>query len=460
MIMVLTLVGVYSVNNSVFDIWVMLGMGIFGYFARKLKFDLGPLLLAFVLGPIMERSLRQALLMSGGSAAVFFTRPISGALMGVAILFLLSNAWASRRRRKREAQEVSALAGGWPRAPGRQADTAPAGLSSSIDGKESQMKSLFRRMLATAVVALAATTSALAAYPDKPIQLIVPYGAGGSTDLLARAIAQVAPKYFPQPLVVVNKGGGGGIPGRVDVARSKPDGYTLLFGWGSGEDLVVPHERPLPYNLFKDFETVCRMSIHSIVLAVPASSPYMTLADLVKAGKTKGNLTAAVSTKGASVDITFLLFGKAAGIKVTTIPGSGGASAITNLVGGHVDFGGGHPSEVLPHIKAGRLRALAVALESRDATIPDVPTFREAGYDVVTAGSVKGVAVAAGTPKEVVAYLEKKFKEIADDPEFQKIMKDIGQPVNYQNAAEYTVWFKQAYDQFGMLYKTLGIETK
>src|SRR5512141_2014846 len=227
-------------------------------------------------------------------------------------------------------------------------------------------------VLVAVFAVIAAATNAAAAYPDKPIQLIVPYGAGGSTDVLARAIAQVAPKYFSQPLVVVNKPGGGAIPGRVDVARSKPDGYTLLFGWGSGEDLVVPHQRPLPYDLFKDFETVCRISVHSIVLAVPANSPHKTLADLVKAGKSK-ELIASVSTKGGSVDITYQLFAKAAGIKITTVPGAGGADAITSLVGGHVDFGGGHPSEVLPHIKAGRIRALAVALEQRDASMPDVP---------------------------------------------------------------------------------------
>jgi tripartite-type tricarboxylate transporter receptor subunit TctC len=322
---------------------------------------------------------------------------------------------------------------------------------------------MYKRISAALIAAfavVAAATNAVAAYPEKPIQLIVPYGAGGSTDVLARAIAQVAPKYFSQPLVVVNKAGGGGIPGRVDVARSKADGYTLLFGWGSGEDLVVPHQRPLPYDLFKDFDTVCRISVHSIVLAVPANSPYKTLADLVKAGKGKEYMTAAVSTKGGSVDITFLLFAKAAGIKVTTIPGSGGSDAITKLVGGHVDFGGGHPIEVLPHIKAGRLRALAVAFEKRDASVPDVPTFRESGFDVVTAGSVKGVAVPKGTPKDVTAYLEKKFKEVTEDAEFQKIMKDIGQPVMYQGAEEYKVWFKQAYDQFGTLYKSLGIETK
>jgi tripartite-type tricarboxylate transporter receptor subunit TctC len=319
----------------------------------------------------------------------------------------------------------------------------------------------YRLLIGLTLALLGAAASALAAdYPTKPIQLIVPYSAGGSTDVLARAIGQVAPKHFPQPVVVVNKPGGGAIPGRVEVVKARPDGYTLLFGYGSGEDLVVPHQRKLPFDTFTDLEPVCRMSVHSIVLAVPASSPYKTLADLVKAGKAGKELVASVSTKGASVDITFLLFAKAAGIKVTTVPGAGGADAITSLVGGHVDFGGGHPSEVLPHIKAGRLRGLAVAFEKRDPSVADIPTFKEQGYDVVTAGSVKGVAVPKGTPPEIKTYLEQKFKAVAEDVEFQKIMKDIGQPVLYQTAAEYKPWLKDAYDQFGALIKTLGIETK
>ncbi len=321
------------------------------------------------------------------------------------------------------------------------------------------MRKVTWAVLVVALAVFAAAGNGVAAYPDKPIQLIVPYSAGGSTDVLARAVAQVAPKHFPQAVVVVNKPGGGAIPGRLEVVKSRPDGYTLLFGWGSGEDLVVPHQRPVPYDLFKDFETVCRLSVHSVVLAVPANSPYKTLADVVQAGKSK-EMTASVSTKGGIVDITFQLFAKAAGIKVTTVPGAGGADAITSLVGGHVDFGGGHPSEVLPHMKAGRLRGLAVAFEKRDPAVPDVPTFREGGYDVVTFGSVKGIAVPKNTPKEVVSYLEKKFKDIADDPDFQKIMKDIGQPVLYLNAADYTKWFKAAYDQGGSLIKTLGIEIK
>jgi tripartite-type tricarboxylate transporter receptor subunit TctC len=309
-------------------------------------------------------------------------------------------------------------------------------------------------MAALAVLALATTASA-AEYPEKPIQLIVPYGAGGSTDVLARALSQVAPKYFSQPLVVVNKPGGGAIPGRLEASKAKPDGYTLLFGYGSGEDLVVPHQRQLPFDTFKDFETGPRVSIHSIVLAVPASSPYKTLADLVKAGKGGKELTAAVSIKGASVDLTYLLFGKAAGIKVVTVPGSGGADAVTRLVGGHADFGGGHPSELLPHLKAGRLRALAVALEKRDGSIPDVPTFKEQGFDVVTAGSVKGIAAPKGTPKAVLAALDKKVKQICEDPEFKKIMADIGQPIDYLSSDEYEAWLKKAFAQYGELVKTL-----
>jgi tripartite-type tricarboxylate transporter receptor subunit TctC len=316
-------------------------------------------------------------------------------------------------------------------------------------------------VLALAAALVASASSAQAAYPDKPIQFIVGSAAGGSTDLLARAVAQVAPRFFPQSLVVVNKAGGGGIPARVDLLRSPPDGYNLLVGYGGGEDTIAPHQRQVPYDIVKDFEPVCRLSIHSVVMVVAADSPYKTLADLVADGKGKPKgLTAAVSLKGAAVDITLQLFGHKAGIKVISVPGSGGSDAITRVIGGHADIGAGHPSEVLPHIKAGRLRPLAVALEQRDASVPDLPTFRELGYDVVTAGSVKGLAVKKGTPKEIVAYLDGKCRDIAKDSEFNSIMKTIAQPVNYMSGPEYTPWFKQATDTYAALLKSLAIDTK
>jgi tripartite-type tricarboxylate transporter receptor subunit TctC len=309
------------------------------------------------------------------------------------------------------------------------------------------------------LLGLGASACAAADYPNKPIQFIVPYSAGGATDLWARAVAQVSPRFFPVPVVVVNKAGGGAIPGRLDVVKSRPDGYTLLMGWGSGEDLVVPYQRQLPYDTFTDLVPVCRSSVHSVVLVVPAAGPK-DIPEFVKWAKTKDYVTSAVSTKGGAPDIAMQLFAKVAGFKMTSVPGSGGADSMTRIAGGHVDFSGAHPSEILPHVKAGRIRALAVAFDKRDPSVPDVPTFREFGYDVVTAGSVKGVAVPKGTPKEVVAYLEKKFKDISEDAEFQRIMKDLAQPVLYQNAEEYRVWAKQAHEQYGQLIKTLGIDTK
>jgi len=315
-------------------------------------------------------------------------------------------------------------------------------------------------VVAIGLVAVGLGAAVAADFPSKPIQLIVPYGAGGSTDVMARAISQVAPKYFPQPLVVVNKPGGGGIPGRVDVVKAKADGYTILVGWGSGEDLTVPHQRPLPYEPFKALETLCRISVHTHALFVQASSPHKTLQDLIKWAKTKEYVTSSVATKGSGGDVGLIVFGKLAGFKMQTVPGAGGAEAITRLVGGHVDMGVVHPSEGLPHVKAGRVRGLAVMFETRDPAIPDVPTFRESGLDLATAGSVKGLAVPAGTPKEVIQTLAAGFKKLTADPEFQKIMKEVGQPVLYLGPEEYKPWLQKAYDDYGKFIKFAGVETK
>ncbi|MFB3818045.1 MAG: Bug family tripartite tricarboxylate transporter substrate binding protein [Candidatus Methylomirabilales bacterium] len=320
-----------------------------------------------------------------------------------------------------------------------------------------------RRLLVLMALAAALAFTGLARaadFPNKPIQLIVPYGPGGSTDVMARAIAQIAPKYFPVQMIVVNKPGGGGIPGRVEVARAKADGYTILVGWGSGEDLTVPHQRALPYEPFKAFETLARISVHTHALFVQTESPHKTLKDLIAWARTREYVTSSVATKGSGGDVGLHVFGKLGGFKMQTVPGAGGAEAITRLVGGHVDMGVVHPSEGLAHVKAGRVRGLAVMFETRDPAIPDVPTFRESGLDLATAGSVKGLALPAGTPKEIVQYLAAGFKKITEDAEFQKMMKEVGQPVLYMGPAEYKPWLLKAYDDYGKFIKMAGVETK
>ena len=281
------------------------------------------------------------------------------------------------------------------------------------------MKRLFALIVAALFVFMALPVASMAqdAYPAKPITAVVPMAAGGSSDLMARAVEKFWTKYSKHPLVVVNKPGGGGVVGTEGVVRSKPDGYTLYLGYGSGHDVVMPSLQKMPYDPVKDLIPVARVSIHSVVIVTGATSPYNSVKDIVAWAKKEGKpVTTAVSVKAGAVDLALTAFGKAAGINIVTVPFSGGAEATTALAGGHLMIGGGHPSEIIPHIKAGRFKALAVVLPQRDATLPNVPTLKEEGIDVYTWGSIKGVAAPAGTPKEVVKYSKVRSRRSATIP--------------------------------------------
>jgi putative tricarboxylic transport membrane protein len=295
-------------------------------------------------------------------------------------------------------------------------------------------------------------------FPSKPINVIVPFSAGGSTDLLARSVEKIWPKYSPQPLVIINKPGGGGVVGTEFVVRSKPDGYTLYLGYGSGHDVVMPHLQKMPYDTYKDLAAVSRLSVHSVVIVTGAKSEFNSIKDMVAWAKKENKpITSSVSTKAGAVDIAITALGKAAGINIVTVPFAGGADAVTALAGGHVMIGGGHPSEVIPHIKAGRFKPLAVALPERDPALPNVPTLIEQGINVHTWGSIKGVAAPAETPKEVVAYLDATFKKVCEDAEFKTIMANLSQPIMYLNSADFAKFLQQAYADYGKLIKELNI---
>jgi tripartite-type tricarboxylate transporter receptor subunit TctC len=310
-----------------------------------------------------------------------------------------------------------------------------------------------------AFMALPAVTIAADAYPSKPITAIVPMAAGGSSDLMARAIEKFWTKYSPQPLVIMNKPGGGGVVGTEQVVRSRPDGYMLYIGYGSGHDVVMPSLQKMPYDPLKDLIAVARVSIHSVVIVTGAKSPFNSIKDVVEYSKKEGKpVTTAVSVKAGAVDIALTAFGKAADVNIVTVPFSGGAEATTALAGGHLMIGGGHPSEVIPHIKSGRFKPLAVVLPQRDPTLPNVPTLKEQGIDVATWGSIKGVAAPAGTPKEVVKYIEGTIKKICNDPEFQKTMATLYQPVMYQGSEEFAKFMRQATADYAKLIKQLNIK--
>ncbi|MGE5507433.1 MAG: tripartite tricarboxylate transporter substrate binding protein [Chitinophagales bacterium] len=318
--------------------------------------------------------------------------------------------------------------------------------------------SLKRLTLCSVVLALLlVSVPALAWAPTQPITLVVPYAAGGSTDVLARLVAKYAPKYFNgQQMIVENRPGGGGVTGAEYVVRSKPDGYTLVFGWGSGSETCMPWLQKMPYEP-SDFVTIARLSVHSVVFVVPADSPWKDGKEFMAwAKKQKKPITMSASTKAGAVDIAESAWAKAAGVKGVVVPFRGGGESIMAIVGKQVTLGANHPSEVLPHIKAGRLRPIAVSLDERDPSLPDVPTWKELGVPVVTWGSIKGVAAPKNTPKEVVEALTAGFKKIAEDPDFQKDMKNIGQPVMFQDGPTFAKWLEMAKNDYGKLIKELG----
>lgn len=295
--------------------------------------------------------------------------------------------------------------------------------------------------------------------PEKPVTLVVPYSAGGSTDVLARVVEKVWSKYVNQPLTVVNKPGASGWEGRDTVAKAKPDGYTMFMGYGSGEDLIAPQLRTATFDPIKDFTPISLLSAHSVLFVVPADSPYKSMQELMTAAKTKP-INAALSGVGNLMDISVRALAKAAGAEITGVPFAGGGPATTAMVGGQVDVGPGHPSELMPHVKGGRLRILATATPERDPSLPEVPTLKELGINFTNPGSLKGVAMPKGTPAEIVKFYEETFKKISEDPEFKKGMADAFQPVMYKNSADFGALIKSTFDTYTQMIKDLNITVK
>jgi tripartite-type tricarboxylate transporter receptor subunit TctC len=295
-------------------------------------------------------------------------------------------------------------------------------------------------------------------YPTKPIQAIVPFAAGGAHDLTARTVEKFWSKYSPQPLLVVNKPGAGGVLGEEYVVRSKPDGYTIYIGQGAGHDVVMPHMQKMPFDPLKDITPVARISIHSVVVSVSGKSPINSMKDLIAYANKGNKITASVSTAYGSNDLVMRAISKRANIPITTVPFSGGAESTTALAGGHLTMGAALTSEVWPHIKARRFKAIGVALDKRNPVLPNVPTLREQGIDVATWGSVSGVAVPNGTPPEVIEFISSTLKKISEDAEYKKAMASIYQPIEYLGTKEWTAFFQREYNDYGNLIKELDIK--
>ena len=268
---------------------------------------------------------------------------------------------------------------------------------------------LRRASLAIALfcVVIASAPQAIAQdYPSKPVRIIVPYTPGGSNDVLGRMVARHLQDALKQPFIVENKPGASGQIGAEAGAKSPPDGYTLLVA-PNDVMTVTPNVFPNgPYDPLKDFEPIATLGEVPIVLVVNAASPYKSVQDLVNAAKSGPRpLTYASSGAGGPQHMSAELFAQMTGVKMTHVPYKGNVPALTDLLGGQVDVLFSPINSALPHVKSGKLRALAMASDKRVSALPDVPTLTEAGVAGYKSDIWIALFAPARTPKEVIDKL-------------------------------------------------------
>ena len=289
-----------------------------------------------------------------------------------------------------------------------------------------------------AILALVATV-ANAQYPDHPVTMIVPFPPGGVADTVARPVAEAMGAALKQPVVIENKGGAGGAIGMAQVAKSKPDGYTILMALSS---LVVLPEADkvqgrAPSFQVKDLKPVARITADPTVLAVRADSPWKTykeFVDYVKANPGKLNFGSSGNYGTMHIPMEMLMLGIDA--KMTHVPFTGAGPAIVALLGGTVDVLSTGPATIVQHVKAGKIRALAHWGEGRLTTLPDVPSLTELGVPV-TFAQWSGVFVPDGTPEAVVAKLREATRAAGNDPKVREVLLKAGSPVLYQDAPDF-----------------------
>lgn len=285
-------------------------------------------------------------------------------------------------------------------------------------------------------------------WPTKPIEVVVGYAPGGGTDMVARAIADVAAKYVGQPLVVNNKPGATGIIGSQYVYSSKPDGYTLVVAGGS-ETVSVPHFRSLPFNPVTDFDPVIRLMVERVGFYVRTDSPWKTMKDFIADAKQNPEkYSYATSGVGGLHHATVLVTEKRTGIKLTHVPHKGGAETLTALAGGHVSVAMASPNEAYALVQGGRVRCLAITALERSPTEPNAPTMRELGYDVYI-DNQKGFVYPKGVPQPIRQKFHDAVKKAYDDPQFRASADKLKLELSYLNGEDFRKALKNMYDQIG-----------
>ncbi|HYP84049.1 tripartite tricarboxylate transporter substrate binding protein [Variovorax sp.] len=327
-----------------------------------------------------------------------------------------------------------------------------------------------RRTLITGAIAASVATFGLPALAQgnwptgKPINYMVPFPAGGTTDVLARLIAQKLGPALGATVVVENRGGAGGSVGSEVASRAAPDGYTLLGGTVSSHAINVSLYAKIGYDPIKSFAPVTLIGTNPTVLVVPASSPYKTLKDIVAASKAKpGGLSSASAGIGTSQHLSLELLAYKSGVKFNHVPYKGSGPAIQDVIGGQVDMMFDTTVVAAPHIQSGKLRAIAVTSPKRLDSMPDVPTVAESGIPGLADYSVlswQAIFVPAGTPAPIIDRLHAEIRKILAEPEMQDKLKGFGMAPADMSTAEIAAFQKAEVEKWAQVIKAAGIKAE
>jgi tripartite-type tricarboxylate transporter receptor subunit TctC len=311
---------------------------------------------------------------------------------------------------------------------------------------------MLMKKLIAAIVAAALPLSALAAYPDRPIKMIVPWAAGGDTDNIFRPFAPLLQKHIGQPIVITNVGGASGTKGAKEAKESPADGYTL---YAVHEYIHLTYYTGVADVQFSDFEPVCRISSTASVLTASPKTPWKNLQELIADAKAHPGQISVGATLGSTSHFFPAMIEKAAGVKFKYVSYDGLAQRMNAILGGHIDLTDGNLTQK-GKVDAGQLKFLAAATDKRSADLPNVPTLKELGVNVVYDVN-RGLMLPKGTPADVIAKVGSACAAAAKEPEFAKAMHLQGTDVRYLDRAAYGKWLKDTDDMNRGLAKDLGL---
>ena len=313
------------------------------------------------------------------------------------------------------------------------------------------------KRIAAAIFALCTTTALAQSYPSKPIRVIVPYAPGGTSDILSRAIGPKLTEAWGQPVIVENKPGANGNVGAEFVAKSPPDGYTVLLA-DIGALCISPSVYPkLPFDPAKDFAPVVMVSYSPHVLAVHPSVPVSNVKELVDYARARpGAMNFAVSGTGGAPHLAGIEFAQRTGVQWTYVPYKGGSQAVADVVAGQSNILFNGMLATYPFVKGGKLKALAVSSAKRMAAAPDLPTVAEQGLPGFETGSWQGVVAAADTPRDAVRKLNAEFVRVLNTPEMKERLASQGTEVRAGTPEQFGEFIRSEITRWAKVVKDSG----